>query len=84
MGKIGKRNKQSGSALIGLIVVMAVVYIGVLFIGLRGWGYMGYGGFHHGPSFWYWGGPRIHSSRSTRNGSIGGPKNRGGGYSGGK
>jgi hypothetical protein len=78
------RNKQSGSALIGLIVSMAVVYFLLLMISMRGWGYIGYGGYNRGPSFWYWGGPNIHHSPSTRDGSLGGPNNRGGGYSGGK
>ena len=81
---MNKRNKQSGSAPIGLIIGMVVVFIILLMFGMRGCGYMGYGGYHRSPSFGYWGGPSIHQSRSTRDGSLGGPNNRGGGYSGGK
>lgn len=76
--------RQSGSALTGLVVAMAVVYIIVLIVSVRGWGYMGYGGYHHGPSFMYWGGPTIHHDKNVRDGSVGGPNSRGGGFSGGK
>ena len=78
------KKQQSGNAFIGLIIVMAVVYFGILMISMRGWGYMGYGGYYRSPSFWYWGGPSIHRSSSIRHGSLGGPNNRGGGYSRGK
>lgn len=77
-------NKQSGVALTGLVVAMAVVYIFVLIISVNGWGYMGYNGYHRGPSFMYWGGPDIHHEKSVRDGSVGGPNSRGGGFSGGK
>ena len=76
--------RQSGSAFVGLIAAMVIIYLVVLMFSLRGWGYMGYGGYHRGPSFMYWGGPDIHHSRSNRDGSTGGPNNRGGGHSGGK
>ena len=77
-------SKQRGSAFIGLLMVMAVAYLFILFISLKGWGYMGYGGYHRGVSSMYWGGPSIHRQPSVRDGSIGGPNRRGGGYSGGK
>lgn len=78
-----KPGRQSGSVFIGLLVGMVVVYLLVMMLSLRGWGYMGYGGYHHGPSFMYWGGPSIYHSRNVRNGSVGG-SNTGGGFSAGK
>lgn len=81
---MNRKNKQSGSIVIGLVVVMVIVYAFILMISMRGWGYMGYGGYHRGPSFMYWGGPSIHHSQNVRDGSLGGPNNQGGGYSGGK
>ena len=81
---MNRRNKQSGSAFIGLLVVMAIVYFALLSFSLKGWGYMGYGGFYRGPSFMYFGGPNVYHSPTTREGSVSGPGNRGGGYSGGK
>ena len=56
---MNKRDKQSGSAYLGLIVVMAVAFFFLLMVSMRGWGYMGYGGYHRGPSFWYMGGPNA-------------------------
>ena len=84
MKKMNSRKNQNGSAVIGLVVAMAVVYVFLLMISIRGWGYMGYGGYHRGPSFMYWGGPSIHHSKNVRDGSVSGANNRGGGYSGGK
>ena len=79
-----KTHKQTGSSFIVLLVAMVFVYFLLFSISARGWGYIGYNGYRAGPSFWYWGGPRIYNMPSTRDGSLGGPGTRGGGYSGGK
>lgn len=78
------KKNQSGKVFVILLVVMVLVFILALSMSARGWGYVGYGGYHHGPSFLYWGGPTIYTNRNVRDGSVGGPNNRGGGYSGGK
>ncbi len=67
-----------------LIVVLVVFFIWALLYSMRGWGYMGYNGYHHGPSFFYWGGPSVFHDPSNRDGSISGSGHRGGGFSGGK
>ncbi|ODS24103.1 hypothetical protein AB835_05055 [Candidatus Endobugula sertula] len=72
------------SVVFTIIGVLALFFIIALFASTRGYGYMGYYGYHHGPSFFYWGGPRIYNSRSYRGGSIGGFRHRGGGFGGGK
>ena len=78
-------HKQGGSFITGLLVVLAIVFGGALYLSTAGWGYMGYGGYHHGPSFLYFGGPSyVHQSRSIREGSLGSPGHRGGGLRGGK
>jgi hypothetical protein len=74
--------RQSGS--VTLVVLLIVVFLATLLFSLRGWGYMGYYGYNRGPSFWYWGGPKVYHNPSLRNGSTGGPNNRGGGFAGGK
>lgn len=70
--------------MVGLVFVLALFYFIALWAGSRGWGYTGYYGYHRGPSFWYWGGPRTYHSPNVRTGSIGGPSHRGGGLGGGK
>lgn len=66
---------------IGLVFLFFVL----LSMSFRGWGYMGYYGYYHGPSFFYWGGPRVyHGGIDHRSGSLGGPQHRGGGFHGGK
>lgn len=67
-----------------VIVVLIILFIWALFYSIRGWGYMGYHGYHHGPSFWYMGGPNVYHGASNRDGSVSGAGNRGGGFSGGK
>ncbi len=67
-----------------LIVLLVIFFIGALFYSMRGWGYMGYYGYGHGPSFFYMGGPSIYHSPSTREGSISGTGQRGGGFGAGK
>lgn len=70
---------------LGGMAVIAVLYLGLFAFSARGYGYPGYGGYHAGPSFWYWGGPRYHyPSTTVRDGSIGGPGRTGGGIGGGK
>ncbi|MCY4045579.1 MAG: hypothetical protein OXE99_10925 [Cellvibrionales bacterium] len=72
----------------GNFCVVSAVLVVLLFIAffysLRGHGYTGYNGYHHGPSFFYWGGPKTYHERSHRYGSLGGINHRGGGFSGGK
>lgn len=61
-----------------------VVYFLLFPLSSHGYGYAGYGGYHHQPSFWYWGGASNHYiDTSVREGSLGGP-GRTGGISGGK
>ena len=45
---------------------------------------MGYRPYAQGPSMLYWGEPNWHENPSLRNGSTGGPSNRGGGHGSGK
>lgn len=68
----------------GLIGFAIVVFVVAFMLSARSWGYMGYYGYHHGPSFFYFGGARLHHSPSLRDGSISGSGHRGGGLSGGK
>lgn len=79
-----KAGNQKGVALIGVIVALAVVYFLILMVSSRGYGYAGYGGYHRGPSFFYWGGPRMYREPSVRVGSTGGPRTAGGGTGAGK
>jgi hypothetical protein len=78
--------RQSGSALLSilLIVGLTAMFLMLLRMSTSGWGYTGYAGYHRGPSFWYWGGPSVYTGPSVRSGSVSGPGNTGGGYSGGK
>ena len=77
--------KQGGGFLTSLLVVLVILFAGALYLSTAGWGYMGYGGYHHGPSFWYVGGPQyVHQGQSIREGSLGSPGHRGGGLRGGK
>jgi hypothetical protein len=72
------------SRILIVLMVITVVYIAMLPLSSYGYGYAGYGGYHHGPSFWYWGGARDHYvGTSVREGSLGGP-GRNAGISGGK
>ncbi len=73
-----------GSASVILLAIMAVLYFGAFYFGSRGYGYTGYRGYHHGPSFFYWGGANTYHSPSARVGSVGGPGHQGGGTAGGK
>ncbi len=82
--KGGLKEPIKNKSKIILIVVLVVVFLWALFYSMRGYGYMGHNGYHHGPSFFYWGGPRVYHDRSNRDGSISGSGHRGGGLSGGK
>ncbi len=76
---------QRGSAVMGVIIALAVVFFVIVFLSVRGWGYPGYYyGRIHQPSFWYWGGPGYYDSPSVRTGSVRGPSHRGGGPKAGK
>ncbi len=77
-------NNSGGSVMIIVAVVLVVLYLFAFRLGSRGWGYTGYRGYHMGPSFFYWGGPRTYHDPSVRTGSPGGPGHRGGGLGGGK
>lgn len=76
--------KTKGTRVVALAIILIILFVWVLFYSIRGWGYMGYRGYHHGPSFFYMGGPSIYHQPSNRDGSISGPGHRGGGFSGGK
>lgn len=69
---------------LGIVAVMALLYFALFSFSSNGYGYAGYGGYHHGPSFWYFGGPSYYPNRSLRQGSLGSPGNRGGGLHAGK
>lgn len=69
---------------LGGIAIIAVVYLALFAFSTNGYGYPGYAGYHHGASFWYFGGPRYtYPSQSVREGSVGGT-GRTGGIGGGK
>ena len=78
------KRSERGSVWITLIVCLAIIYLLAFRCGSRGWGYTGYNGYNRGPSFWYFGGPRVYHDPSVRTGSLGGPSHRGGGLRGGK
>ena len=78
-----KRPVSKGN-FITVIAVLGVLFFVAFFYSFRGYGYTGYYGYHRGPSFYYWGGPKIYHERSYRHGSVGGIKHRGGGFSSGK
>ena len=79
------KNNERGFVVIGTVIVLAIVFFFLLSLSFRGWGYAGYRGYHHGPSFFYMGGPRYYpSSPSVRTGSRSGPSHTGGGFHGGK
>lgn len=64
---------------LGGIAVIAVIYFASFAFSARGYGYTGYNGYHSGPSFWYWGGPRYYyPSGDLREGSLSGPDRRSG------
>lgn len=75
-----KKKSYSTMLIVGLVILFVLAFI----YSARGYGYMGYYGYYHGPSFFYWGGPRVSYDRSNRESSISGSGQRGGGFSGGK
>lgn len=79
--KVNEPNKKHNTI---IVVVLAIIFFITLLYSSRGWGYMGYNGYHHGPSFFYMGGPSIYHQRSNRDGSVSGAGQRGGGFNGGK
>ena len=80
----GKKDKPQTTRYIIIAVIIIIAFIMAMTYSARGYGYMGYNGYHHGPSFFYMGGPNIYHGRSNRDGSISGSGQRGGGFSGGK
>ena len=54
-------------------------YMYLIPLASNGYGYMGYRGYHHGHSYWYWGGPNTYYNRNVRSGSVSGANVRGGG-----
>ena len=71
-------NKNSKAMLI-TACVLGLIYLLLLPPANHGYGYMGYYGYHHGPSWWYWGSPTVYHERSVRLSSTGGPHSLGGG-----
>ncbi len=84
MKKSSLLRNQRGSVVIIVVAILVCIYIFGFFISRQGWGYTGYYGYHHGPSFWYFGGPNYYRGASVRSGSVSGPSHVGGGLSGGK
>lgn len=82
--KISINDETKKSRHMILIGVLVVTFIFALIYSSKGWGYTGYNGYHSGPSFFYFGGPRIYNQPSVRDGSVSGSRQRGGGFSGGK
>ncbi|MEQ5834763.1 hypothetical protein EB809_01220 [Marinobacter sp. R17] len=66
------------------LALLGVIYLALFSFSNDGYGYTGYNGYSHGPSFWYFGGPSYYPNRSLRNGSLGGPGDRGAGIHYGK
>lgn len=77
------KSKKKG-ILLGVMAFLGVLYFLLFNIAGRGYGYMGYYGYHRGPSFWYFGGPRIFHDPNVRAGSLGSDGIRGGGFGSGK
>ena len=77
------RNNK-GSVNIGIIIGLVILLIALFAVARTGYGYMGYRGYHHGPSWWYWGGPSYHYGKNVRHGSVKSRSHRGGGFRGGK
>lgn len=75
---------KTGLAATVTAVLLGGTYLYTLPSASRGYGYMGYGGYHRGPSSWYWSDAAVFRGPSARNGSLGGPRHRGGGLAGGK
>lgn len=69
---------------LGTLALLAIIYFALFSYSSKGYGYAGYGGYHHGPSFWYFGGANYYPSRSLRQGSLGTSGTRGGGLHAGK
>ena len=65
-------------------VALGFIYIYLIPLASNGYGYMGYRGYHHGHSYWYWGGPNTYYDRNARSGSVSGSSVRGGGPGSGK
>lgn len=72
--------KRSGVLLLsGVALLMLVAYGWAGRASSQGWGYVGHRGWHHGPSLWYFGGPTLYNEpASLREGSLRGPRMRGG------
>ena len=75
---------KTRKAVLTTAAILGVLYLAFLPLASNGYGYMGYHGYHHSPSFFYWGGPNIYYDRSIRNGSRSGPNTLGGGPGSGK
>ena len=79
------KNKQTGKAVMILLVILATLFGGAFYASAAGWGYMGHGGFNNGLSWFYMGQPQyVHVDKSVREGSVCGTGHRGGGVRGGK
>ena len=77
-------NNERGSVTVGLMAFLGILYVLLFYVAFNGYGYMGYHGYHRGPSFWYWGGPRVYHDPYVRTGSVGNQGRRGGGFGSGK
>ena len=82
--KFSSPKHQKGVFTLGLIAALGVLFIVFWWFSTKGFGYMGYRPYAQGPSMLYWGEPNWHENPSLRNGSTGGPSNRGGGHGSGK
>lgn len=75
---------KTGQAVLITTLILGGIYFALIPSAGRGYGYMGYYGYHHGPSFWYWGGTPMSYDRNVRSGSRSGPNIRGGATGSGK
>lgn len=75
---------KTGTVVLITVFVLGFIYIGLMSSAANGYGYMGYRGYHHGPSFWYFGGTSTYYDRNVRSGSVSGSGVRGGGPGSGK
>lgn len=76
--------KKTNGAIFGISLFILVLYIFLAMFARNGWGYMGYFGYYNGPSYWYWHDTSYYYDKSSRNGSISGTNQRGGGPGRGK
>jgi hypothetical protein len=76
--------KKTSKAIVYVSVAVAALYIFLVPLAANGYGYARYDLTYHSPSFWYFNDTSYYYEKSTRNGSVSGSNNRGGGPGQGK